>query len=138
MAAMIKLFGADSFKVPMSLLIDEDARETTAEAVGVDAFDLAKHGVWICDPDLEAEYVVALGPAAVWEAVEKSGLFSPNQRGNCEQTGAGGARTHDDVANFCRRQRYKVSAALAVAPLITPTLVPKLTGVGALLSAVAS
>ncbi len=98
MAAIVKLFGADGFQVPMSLLIDEDARETTADALRVDPADLEKHGVWICHPDIEAEYVAALGPAAVWEGIEKSGLFSANQRNNCEKTGAGATRTHDDVA----------------------------------------
>jgi putative ATP-dependent endonuclease of OLD family len=138
MAAIVKLFGADGFQVPMSLLIDEDARETTADALGVDPADLEKHGVWICHPDIEAEYVAALGPAALWEGIEKSGLFSANQRNNCEKTGAGGARTHDDVADFCRHQRYKVSAALAVAPLVTGIVVPRLKSVGTLLDAVAS
>lgn len=138
MPAIIKLFGVDGFQVPMSLLIDEDARETTADALGVDRVDLEKNGVWVCDPDLEAEYVAALGPAAVWGAIEESGLFSVNQRNNCEKTGAGGTRTHDDVAKFCRRHRYKVSAALAIAPLITSTIAPNLKSVGALLDAVAS
>lgn len=138
MPAMIKLFGADGFQVLMSLLIDKDALETTAEALAVDPADLEKHRVWTSDPDLEAEYVAALGPAAVWQAIETSGLFSASQRSNCEMTGTDGTRTHDDVARFCRRRRYKVSAALAVAPLITAAVAPELKSVGALLDAVAS
>jgi putative ATP-dependent endonuclease of OLD family len=136
MAAMIKLFGPDGFQVPMSLMIDEDARDATADSFGVAATDLETKGVWICAPDLEAEYVSALGPVAVWEAIEKSGLFSANQRSNCAQTGPNGTRTLDDVAGFCRRKNYKVSAALAVAPDITPEAAVGLTAIGGLIGAI--
>lgn len=138
LAAIIKLFGSDGFKVPMSLLIDEDARDRTAEKLGVDPADLSDHGAWICDPDLEGEYVAALGADAVWDAIENSGLFTANQRRNCHQSGACATRTEADVATFCGIKGYKVSVALAVAPLITPTVVPKLAAISSLLATITS
>lgn len=121
MGAIIKLFGNDGFKIPMSLLIDKDAEQATADKLGVDVADLAQHSVWVSDPDLEAEYVSALGAEAVWSAIEASSLFSKNERALCATSGPGGARTAEDVAEFCRRKRsgYKVRAAMVVAPLLT-------------------
>ena len=124
MPAIIKLFGSAGFDVPMSLLIDEDAREKMADRLGVAADDLEEHSTWIADPDLEAEYVEALGANPVWEAIHASGLFSTNQKLNCATTGPGGTRSAADVADFCRA--HKVEAALIVAPLVTAAVVPNL------------
>jgi putative ATP-dependent endonuclease of OLD family len=122
MGAIIKLFGQSGFRTPMSLLIDKDAAAETAAKLGVPEADLAKHSVWVSDPDLEAEYVGALGAQAVWQAIEQSTLFTDNERSLCAATGSGGTRTTDDVAAFCRRKGkgYKVRSAMVVAPLITP------------------
>jgi putative ATP-dependent endonuclease of OLD family len=119
MGAMIKLFGSAGFDIPMSLLIDLDAVTVTAAKLGVPATDLHLHSTWVADPDLEAEYVAALGTGTVWTAIEHSTLFSDNERANCNTSGPGGTRTTADVAAFCRSSsKHKVRAAMVVAPLI--------------------
>lgn len=136
MGAIIKLFGADGFDIPLALLIDRDAASSVAKALGIEDADLEAHNVWVSEPDLEAEYVDALGPDAVWAAIEASSLFSSNERANCEQTGPSGSRTAMDVAAFCRRKGkgYKVRAAMVVAPMLTEATAPSITSVDALLT----
>ena len=122
MGAIIKLFGQNGFRIPISLLIDKDASAATAAKLGVEEKDLEQNSVFISHPDLEAEYVAALGAATVWAAIETSALFSANERSNCTPTGPGGTRSADDVAAFCRRKStYKVRAALVVSPLFDAT-----------------
>lgn len=117
MPAIVTLFGPTGFNIPLALLIDEDARAKTAKKLGVDPDDLEdlKHTpCFISDPDLEAEYVAALGADAAWEAIENSGLFSTNQMKNCATSGPKGTPTEDDVAEFCRHKDRKVFAAMAI------------------------
>lgn len=120
MGPIITLFGGSGFQVPMSLLIDADAKSATAGKLGVAESDLAASSVWVSDPDLEGEYVAALGASVVWKALESCGLFSRAELANCTATGPGGNRTEADVAAFCRRKSsYKVRAAMAVADVLT-------------------
>jgi putative ATP-dependent endonuclease of OLD family len=137
MGAIIKLFGSSGFNVPLTMLVDVDASADTARKFGVAEADLNANGVWVSTPDLEAEYVAALGAATVWAAIDTSSLFSPNERGNCAATGPGGARTDDDVSAFCRRRKYKVKAAMVVAGLLDATTAPKIKSVNDLLGSIA-
>jgi putative ATP-dependent endonuclease of OLD family len=122
MGPIITLFGGSGFQVPMSLLIDADAKAETARKLGVAEGDLNASSAWVSDPDLEGEYVAALGAGVAWKALETCGLFSRNELANCTATGPGGTRTDADVAAFCRRSKagYKVRAAMAVADVLTP------------------
>ena len=95
------------------------------------------NGVWVSSPDLEAEYVSAIGADTVWTAITASSLFSTNERANCGATGPGGARTDEDVAAFCRRSKYKVRAAMVVASLLTATSAPTIKSIDDLLDSVA-
>lgn len=135
MGAIIKLFGKTGFDIPLSLLIDKDAATKTASKLGIPEADLAQHSVWVSDPDLEAEYVAALGPDTVWSAIEQSTLFSNNERANCAASGPGGTRTATDVAAFCRRKGkgYKVRAAMVVAPLLSEFTAKEVASIGRLL-----
>ena len=90
MGPFVKLFGTGGFNIPMSILIDKDAEVSTANTLGINVADLNAHSVWVSDPDLEAEYVAALGAADVWSALQTSGLFSANQLATCATNGAGG------------------------------------------------
>jgi putative ATP-dependent endonuclease of OLD family len=138
MGAIIKLFGTSGFNVPLTILIDADAAAGTAKKLGVAAADLNANGVWISTPDLETEYVTALGAATVWAAIDASSLFSPNERASCTVTGPGGTRADDDVSAFCRRSRYKVKAAMVVAGLLDATTAKKIKSVNDLLGSIAS
>lgn len=136
MGAIIKLFGSSGFNVPLSMLIDADAAAGTAKKLGIAEADLNANGVWVSTPDLEAEYVTALGAATVWAALEGSSLFSPNERANCATTGHGGSRTDDDVSAFCRRSKYKVKAAMVMAGLVDATTAPKIKSVNDMLDSI--
>lgn len=140
MGAILRLFGPDGFDIPLALLVDQDAAAATADKLGIDQTDLVAHRVWVSDPDLEAEYVNALGAEAVWEAITASSLFSNNERANCEQTGPGGLRTAQDVAAFCRRRGkgYKVRAAMVVAPMLTVANASSIKSVNDLLTHVSA
>lgn len=139
MGAIIKLFGPAGFDVAMSMLIDADAATETAKKLVIPEADLAKHSTWVSSPDLESEYVSALGAADVWTAIDSSGLFSANELANCATSGPGGIRTPGDVAAFCRfGSKYKVKAAMAVAPLLDDASARRITSIENLLSEIAS
>ncbi len=133
MGAIVKLFGKAGFDIPMSLLIDEDARQATADKLGVAPQDLEQHSTFVSAPDLEGEYVTALGADPAWTAISTVGLFSPNELANCSASGPGGTRTADDVAEFCRRKGYKVRAAMAIAPVLTDVTGPAIVSINNLL-----
>ncbi|MBQ9055541.1 AAA family ATPase [Rhodococcus sp. (in: high G+C Gram-positive bacteria)] len=136
MGPVAKLFGTTGFDIPISLLIDDDAKSKTASALGVPETDLEQHAVWISDPDLEAEYLSALGADAVWNAISASHLFNDNERANCTATGPGQTRTEADVATFCRKRKHgtKVKAAMVVAPLLDEQTARNISSVEKLLS----
>ena len=138
MGAIIKLFGRSGFDIPLSILIDADASSDTAKKLSVAEADLAARGVWVSTPDLEAEYVAALGAASAWAAIDASSLFSPNERANCTATGSAGTRTDDDVAAFCRRSKYKVRAAMIEASLLDAASAQRITSINDLLDSIAA
>lgn len=136
MGAIIKMFGGDGFNVPLNLLIDEDARNATATKFGVAPTDLESKGVFVSTPDLEAEYIAALGEAEVWSALESSGLFSPNQLANCSNTGPGGLPTADDLRKYCLKN--KVKAAMAVAASLDESAAARIVSIDAVLTAISN
>jgi putative ATP-dependent endonuclease of OLD family len=135
MNAILKLFGNDGFCIPLSLLIDADAISETAKKMGVPEEELSAHSVWVSDPDLEAEYVAAVGADLVWEGLQRCGMYSLTELDQCRVTGPGESRTDADVAEFCRRKKSggKVRAAMAVANLLTPETALKISSIAALL-----
>jgi putative ATP-dependent endonuclease of OLD family len=133
MGAILKLFGKSGFDVPLSVLIDKDAEQDTANKLGVAVADLEANGVTVSDPDLEAEYVAALGGSVVWGSINASSLFSPGERANCAATGTGGTRTDADVAAFCRHKKYKVKAAMVAAGILTDATARSMTGINKVL-----
>jgi putative ATP-dependent endonuclease of the OLD family len=136
MGALIKLFGADGFEVPLSILIDADAANETATKLGVSVGDLNQRSVWVSSPDLEAEYVSALGADAVWKAIKASTLFSTNERNNCTISGPASTRTDADIIGFCGRSKYKVRAAMIVAEVLSDTTALMIQSINNLLAAI--
>ncbi len=124
---MVELGGADAFPLAHSVfgpsgfdaslfgLVDADAEERWATALGVRAVDLEAFGVFVSRPDLEGEYVSELGAARVLELLEDSGLFPTSQLeaalGDLSKVSVEG------VAAFCRHKKRKILAAVAVASL---------------------
>jgi putative ATP-dependent endonuclease of OLD family len=136
MAPIVKLFGADGFDVPLTLLVDEDARDDTAKLLNVAPADIENHGAFISDPDLEAEYISALGEANTWTALSTSGLFTPNQLANCATNGAGGTPNAVDLREYCLKN--KVKSAMAIAKALDPTTAAAITSVSNVLNKVAT
>ena len=135
---VLSLFGARGFQVPLSFLIDEDAAADTAAKLGTGVAGLEAHGVYVCRADLEDEYVRAIGPGPMWEAITTSGLFTPGELANCAQASPGGERTQEDVASFCRRKRhgYKMRAAIVAAETLDVESAAKIGPVSALLASI--
>ena len=139
MGAIIKLFGKEGFDVPTSMLIDVDAVTETADKLGVPASDLHLNSVWVSHPDLEAEYVAALGGGTVWAALASSPHFKPNELAYCGSSGPGGVRTDADVAAFCRlNSKNKVRAAMTVASLLDATNANSIASVKSMLDEIAT
>lgn len=135
MAPARKLFGPDGFDVPIQILIDEDAIEETAKTIGVDPGELVSHAVTVSAPDLEAEYVEAIGGTALWQRLVESGEFTSNQLAQVPG-GRDGALTDKSVAQFCGNNRYKVLSALVVASTMTSDEAAKIASINDVLASV--
>lgn len=136
----LSLFGSDGFQVPLCFLIDDDARANTAAKLGIEHAALQAHNVWVCNRDLEDEYVSAIGPARLWEAITNSGLFSTNELRLCQPSGPDGTCTPNDVADFCRKKRhgFKVRSAIIAADTLDAAAARQITPVVGLLTMIAS
>lgn len=130
------LFGPVGFDLPLTGLVDEDARADWADKIGVAPGDLEKAGYVVCDPDLEGVYVDALGVSAVLAMI----LHSPSisERSLLDTTGAAtmGDITRDMLWAYCRKSKHKVAAAIAVANGITAAQALTLTPLNTLLQSV--
>lgn len=133
-----KLFGPDGFRIPVSRLIDDDATAKVAEALGVAEDELDQHSVHVSMIDLEAEYVSAFGASAVHRALQDCRHFTRNELSNIKATGTHGELTNADVAQFCRKKKYKVRAALAVLPLLTKENASSIASIDSLLNEITS
>ena len=136
---VLSLFGQNGFQVGLSFLIDQDAVTATAEKLGVAEADLEAHDVYVCQRDLEDEYVRAIGPPELWEAITRSGLFSANELRNCAPSGPDGVYSHCDIAGFCRKKSsYKLRSAIVVADVLDAEAAARLAPVTALLTSIAT
>jgi putative ATP-dependent endonuclease of OLD family len=117
-----QIFGPPGFDVRLFGLLDEDARQEWAEALGVDPGDIESGGDYaVCQPDLEGLYVAALGGARVQELLLASPTISETSLLN-----ACGGLTLDAISepilgDYCRHKKRKIRAALAVAAGLTET-----------------
>lgn len=124
-SSILVLFGNSGFQVPLTVLIDEDARDATAQTMGIPPWDLesgAPYPVFVSAKDLEDEYVRALTPAAVSAALQASDLWRHGQLQPLRDAGAG--PEHAVVSAFCRNKRNKVLASIAVADMLSTTSAP--------------
>ncbi len=128
------IFGAPGFDLPLAGMLDEDARGLWADTVGVNHADLEQQGYMVCAPDLEGEYIAALGVDAVIGML----LASPSLTEQSLLTSCGVAARADVTAEMLRKycSRRKVPAALAVASALTPTQAASLSPVVQLLQLV--
>jgi putative ATP-dependent endonuclease of OLD family len=125
-----KLIGPDGFGVRVLGLVDEAEKGPWLTALG--GRSALGTSLWVCEPDLEAEYCNGLTAQVVAQALITAGA--------CRQAGilqaCGAASIADlqpgDVAKFCRER--KVVAAVAVATAITAAIASSLPNVSALLA----
>lgn len=131
------LFGPSGFNIPARVLIDEDAVAKTAQAFDViDVSDdeaLEAAGVFVSHRDLEDEYVAAIGAERLWTLIEKSSLFSNNERATCVPSSDGGHRSNSDLSDFCRYKKRKVKAAIMVVDALRAEEAAKIASVVRLL-----
>lgn len=114
------VLGPSGFDLPLVGLLDEDARSAWASAVGVDPADLEDSGFVVCNPDLEAEYVTALGVNEVVRMLLESGARSESALlQGCGATGRSDI-TDQALIAYCGNRKHKVPVALAIATAITP------------------
>jgi len=116
--SVLALFGTSGFSVPLTLLIDEDARAATAKTLKVAPEGLevlAAYPVFVSTQELEDEYIRAVGPAQVSTALQASGLWRHGQLAALRA--AGPEPDHATVLAFCKDN--KVMSAIVVASMLS-------------------
>lgn len=132
--SVLALFGRTGFAVPMTLLIDEDARETTAKLLAVNLSDLetqAQYPTFVSTHALEDEYIRAIGLRTLEKALMESGFWSRNQLQHLGPE-TGQPATHESLLKFCKDR--KVQAALVVERILTAKIANAITSVAALIT----
>lgn len=118
MPHVLDIFGENGFKLRVNILVDEDAQEDIAKALRVKRDDLASKSVYISKRDLEEEYVAAIGPHRLWRALGESSLFTPNMLKNCKISDGSEIPDENDLAEFCRLKKNKISCAVVACKLL--------------------
>jgi putative ATP-dependent endonuclease of OLD family len=127
-----ELFGPTGFNLKLTGMVDEDARETWAAAVGVDPADLEAAGYIVCDPDLEGVYIDTLGVDIVIPMLLASPQMTEASMCQSCQVSTLGDITRDILWGFCKRK--KVPAALAIAAGLDQAQAASLAPLGAALA----
>lgn len=126
---VMDVFGDNGFGKQVSILIDEDAENKIASALGIALNDLASKSVFISRADLEDEYVSAIGSSLLWEAFGKSNLFTPNMLKCCSIDNEASTPNETELADFCRRKGNKIACAIVACSLMDGTSASKLSSV---------
>lgn len=115
----LRLFGADGFAVPYTGLVDKAEAADVAGYLQVDEADLEGHGFSICDADLEAECVRALGPERHAELLCASGYFSPAAIRSANGVSDLANLTEAGYTDWCQKKKQKALVAAALAVTLT-------------------
>lgn len=129
-----RLFGPAGFDVPLTGLLDEDARVRWAATLSVAPADVEASGYAVCDPDLEGVYIDQLGTAVVIAMLVASPLIG--EKSLLASCGAPDTAniTRDQLWAYCRHRNHKTHAALAVAAGLDTAQAVALTPVATLLT----
>jgi putative ATP-dependent endonuclease of OLD family len=128
------VFGPQGFNIPLNGLVDEDARETWAAAVGVAPAGLEAAGYPVCDPDLEGVYIDALGVTVVIPMLVASPSIGQSMLLQSCGAATVASITRDQLWEFCKR--HKVVAAIAISDALTSAQVVSITPINGLLQLV--
>lgn len=134
MDAWRRLLGEHGYRIPMAQLIDEDAADATAAQLRTSIDKLADRHIHVSHPDLEGEYVRALGVETTWQALHEGNYFRASELRALDELHRQGSLDADRLAAFCRVSRHKSAAALAVLPCITAAVARRLDSVERLLA----
>lgn len=74
-----RIFGESGYNLSLRGLVDKDAADKWAKAMGVEVTDLGSKGIVVCDLDLEDEYLTALSAARCRDIFDRSSLFTENE-----------------------------------------------------------
>lgn len=118
MPTVALLFGDRGFKIPLTILVDQDAEDGMAKAYKVDKSRLHERGVFVSRSDLEEEYVRAIGAGKLWDAIMQSPLFTDNMRATLNPSSSNGIPTDEELSHFCRTNRYKIKSAVVACKLL--------------------
>lgn len=131
-----KLFGPAGFGLHLVGLLDEDARSTWANEIGIATSDLETAGYIVCAPDLEGVYINVLSANVVIAML----LASPSitERSLLDSCGVGRVADidRDALLVYCRKSNHKVAAALAVSAALDESQARALEPLNALLQLV--
>jgi putative ATP-dependent endonuclease of OLD family len=107
-----EFFGPNGFDLPLSGVLDEDARIGWAKTMNVDPATLEAEGFVVNIPDLEAVYIDALGTTRIIELLAASGMSEVRIR---KATGLSPTSSigQSELQSYCGKR--KVICALAVA-----------------------
>lgn len=143
MKHMSRMFGANGFNIPTSILVDEDAISDISKYLGIEQEDFEKNSVWVSKKDLEDEYAHVLDRDKLVHELTASRLFGDKERSELLCKHKTGSLSDDDIAQFCRsrpkrRPNHKVAAASIASNLLDETTAPKITSIMNLLNDIES
>ena len=107
-------FGPSGFDLPLSAMLDEDARNGWAQVMNIDPLTLETEGFLVNSPDLEAEYVDALESTRILELLAASGMDETRIR-RATGLSTGSPIGSSELRDYCGHKKRKVQCSLAVA-----------------------
>lgn len=131
-----EVYGPNGFGLPLGGMVDEDHRDNWASAIGISGaqLDHPAQGYVVCEPDLEAEYINALGVPFVVTALAASPSLGTTSLLNSTGAASTADITTSQLADYCRHKKHKVAAALAVSQAMGAAEAASLTPIVSLLS----
>ena len=129
-----RLLGARGFGLSLVGLVDKKESQPWIQGLGAKASDVNVQRVFVCDQDLEAEYVAGLGARRVAEALVEAKVAREQGLLQAASVAAMDELSDEAVAQFCRDPKRKVEAALAVSPKIGPEDVAKMPAMSGLMN----
>lgn len=113
-----RVLGPPGFDLPLAGMVDEDARALWADTLGIPHADLEGEDFVICNPDLEGEYIDALGVDVITTLLLAAPSISEQSLLASCGVSARADITRDLLWNYCRHKKRKVAAALAISSAI--------------------
>lgn len=123
------IFGAGGFGKHVSILIDQDAEEKTAEKLNIAIDSFASNHIFVSRADLEDEYVNAIGVDTLCEALEGKGLFSSSTPRRSDTKNGVVNIDNFELAKFCRGKRNKISCAMVACSIMDNASAKKVSSV---------